>query len=323
MNDLILSRQQGIRSITDGLSEEARKLVEDSNPHNTKRTYARLWEIFQGWCIERGFQHLPANPKTIVEFIYDQATHKDISHKSLNVYIAAIRMIHLESGFDPAPTSSTIVSKAMKAIRKKYPRKPNQRDPVTIDELELMLVYCPSDTLSGLRDAAMLSLGFSCGFRCSEEANLRVEDLTYNADGICIYIPDSKTGEAEIALINIERINAIHHLEKWLNASGIKSGYVFRRIYKGEKKMGGEDEKIGTRTIQQTWKKYAKLAGINLQERSISAHTARVSFVTEADKAGATNTEIKGTTRHKTDAALNIYKRLGNMFKNHAGRRMK
>jgi len=323
MSTLIISSDQKIRSsITDGLSEGAKKLVEDSSPHNTKRTYARLWDIFQSWCIERNSQHLPADPKTIVEFLHDQSANENISHKSLIVYLSAIRMLHLDSGFDPSPTSATLVSKTMKSIERRYPKKPNQRDPVTLDELEVMLVYC-QENLFGLRDAALLSVGFSCGFRCSEEANLKFEDFKYREDGILIYIPDSKTGDDEIALINIERINAINHLQKWLISSEITSGYVFRRIYKGGKKIGKEDEKISTKTIQQVWKKYAKLAGINLEERSISGHTARVSFVTEADKGGATNTEIKGTTRHKTDTSLNTYKRIGNLFKNHAGRKIK
>jgi len=319
MTDLVIPPKTGLIPIDEGLSEKSKEYFHDASAINTQKTYARLWGIFQAWCIANERQHLPASPETIVDFLVAQATEKDISHRSLFVYTAAIGFLHTDMGFDPPPTKSSLVIRSMKGIKKKHNKKSKQKRAITIDELELMIAYCP-DSLIGLRDASILSFHFSCAMRCSEPTLLKVKELEHTSDGVIVYLPNSKTGEAEIPLINISRINAIKHLETWLNASGITSGYVYRPVKKGDK-LGGEEDHLCSRTIQQIWKKYAALAGLNTDD--ISGHSARSGFVTEVRLAGADTRDIKDVSRHTNDRMIDLYTRKKNMFINHAGRKIK
>jgi integrase len=77
--------------------------------------------------------------------------------------------------------------------------------------------------VSGIRDRAVLALGFAGAFRRSELAALRVADLIEEADGLRIVIARSKTdktGEGQEIVIprgaRIRRVEAVHltaHLE--------------------------------------------------------------------------------------------------------------
>jgi hypothetical protein len=91
-----------------------------------------------------------------------------------------------------------------------------------------MLRHVPSDTLTGLRDRALLALGFAGAFHRSELVALRVEDLTECPDGLRVRIRRSKTdqeGEGqEIAIPRGYRPRPVEALQAWLAAAGISSG---------------------------------------------------------------------------------------------------
>ena len=110
----------------------------------------------------------------------------------------------------PSPATAAI-SKALKAARLPSPVKDNalifetlkgikrthgtavvQKAPVLTDDLRLMLRGLPAGLL-GLRDRALLLIGFAGAFGRGELVSLDVEDLTFSAEGLLLLRWRSKT----------------------------------------------------------------------------------------------------------------------------------
>ncbi|WP_433258175.1 hypothetical protein ACQPYK_22665 [Streptosporangium sp. CA-135522] len=56
--------------------------------------------------------------------------------------------------------------------------------PITIDRLRAMISVLPADSTTGLRDRAVLVLGFALMGRRSELVARDIGDLTFTADGV-------------------------------------------------------------------------------------------------------------------------------------------
>jgi site-specific recombinase XerD len=59
-----------------------------------------------------------------------------------------------------------------------------------------MVALAPPNMLRGLRDRALLLLGFSGAFRRAELVALQIEDLTVTPDGLRVLIRRSKDNRA-------------------------------------------------------------------------------------------------------------------------------
>ena len=96
-----------------------------------------------------------------------------------------------------------------------------------------MMAACPA-TLIGIRDRALLALGFAGAFRRSELVALDMADLAEVADGLRVPIRRSKTDQEgagqEIAIPRGHHIRPVETLQAWLAAAGITAGPVFRQV---------------------------------------------------------------------------------------------
>ncbi len=72
---------------------------------------------------------------------------------------------------------------------------PAQKAAVVTAELRVLLAVTLADTLAGLRDRALLLIGFAGGFRRGELVALDVEDVEETDDGLRIGIRRSKTDQ--------------------------------------------------------------------------------------------------------------------------------
>lgn len=98
--------------------------------------------------------------------------------------------------------------------------------------LTALLAACDTDP-PGLRDAALLSLGYDTGLRVAELVRVACEHIAASDDGSgagTLFIPTSKTdqmGEGAYAWISPE---SMRRIGAWLKAAGFQSGAVFRRV---------------------------------------------------------------------------------------------
>jgi len=98
--------------------------------------------------------------------------------------------------------------------------------------LTALLAACDTDP-PGLRDAALLSLGYDTGLRVAELVRVAVEHIMQGEDGSgagTLFIPTSKTdqfGQGAHAWISAD---SMRRIEAWLRVAEIRSGAVFRRV---------------------------------------------------------------------------------------------
>jgi site-specific recombinase XerD len=289
--------------------------AEQEKSEGTRRAYRSDFRIFTVWCLARGLEAMPAAATTVARFLSSQA---DGGKKSSTIgrRAAAIGYAHKLAGFEP-PTGAETVKAVVRGIRRTIGAAPVRKAPATADVVTQMLSHCP-DTLTGLRDRALLSLGFAGAFRRSELVALRVEDLTAAPDGLRVMIRKSKTDQdglgQEIAIPRGCRIEPVKAIEAWLAASGITTGFIFRPILKGGRL---QNEALSGHSAAALVKAYAKRAG--LDPALFAGHSLRSGFLTSSAESGASVLKMVEVSRHKSIDMLTTYVRRSNLFREHAG----
>jgi site-specific recombinase XerD len=110
--------------------------------------------------------------------------------------VAAIRYAHKLAGFD-TPTDAEGVKATMRGICRTFGRAKNKKAPAVAAKMLSMVATAP-DRLSGLRDRALLLLGFAGAFRRSELVALDVADIEETQTGLLVTIRRSKTDQEAV-----------------------------------------------------------------------------------------------------------------------------
>lgn len=281
----------------------------------TRRAYASDWRIFTAWCAARELPPLPASSGTVARFLSSEAT-RGTKASTIGRRAAAIAHAHKLAGHEP-PTNSESCKAVVRGIRRSIGCAPVRKSPATADLVMQMIERCDG-SLIGLRDRALLALGFAGAFRRSELVALEVSDLLATADGYRVTIRRSKTdqeGEGqEIAIPRGCRIEPVKAIEAWLAASGITAGKIFRPIAKGGRV---QDAPLSGHSAAAIVKRYALAAG--LDPATFAGHSLRAGFLTSAAEAGSSVLKMVEVSRHKSIDMLTTYVRRSNLFREHAG----
>ena len=275
----------------------------------TRRVYASDWRHFNAWCLEAGFAPLPASPAAIAAYLAAGARLYALS--TLRRRLAAIGRVHREArlvfdGRDPA------IRNALRGIARAHALPPRQAAALTTPEIRRLVRSCDS-SLAGLRDRALLLIGYAGALRRSELIGVDREHITFHAAAIELLIPRSKgdpEGEGQRISIGRGRVSEtcpVRALEAWLRISATEFGPVFRRV---TRHGTVEPTRLSAEAVRLILLKRAALAGITGTELApITPHGLRAGFVTQAYRAGARDDEIMQHTRHKHLATMRRYLR--------------
>jgi integrase len=181
-----------------------------------------------------------------------------------------------------------------------------------------MAKAAPAGKLKGLRDKALLLLGFGGAFRRSELVALDVADIEETDEGLRVTIRRSKTDQdgvgQTIAVVRGGAQCPVRAVRAWLDAAGITEGPVFRPVRKGG---AVRDRRLSAQTVRIIVRAYAKQVGLDADE--FSAHSLRSGFLTSAARRGASIFKMRDVSRHKSMDVLQSYVRDADMFRDHAG----
>ncbi len=168
-----------------------------------------------------------------------------MSVNTVDLRRAAIRYMHYIAGL-PVPTAEALVSETMAGMHRAAADMgdvPAKKLAATAEVLHRLLAPIEDD-LTGVRDRALLLVGFTGAFRRSELAAIRVEHVEAGERGLRIALPRSK-GERSGRVVNV----AIPHgsadfcpvraLRRWLTTASVTEGAVFRRIWSPPPAAGG------------------------------------------------------------------------------------
>ena len=235
----------------DALADRARDYVEAASSVNTRRAYASDWKQFASWCRRQGVEMFPPDPQVIGLYITACASGKAIGDKKPNSVstierrLSALTWNYAQRG-QPLDRKDRHIATVMAGIRNKHAAPPRQKEAVLPEDLIAMLETLDRGTLRGLRDRAMLLLGFAGGLRRSEVVCLDVhKDDTPDSggwvevfDGGALLTLNAKTGwrEVEVGRGSSDQTCPVHALEQWLHFSKIDFGPVFVRTSRDGKR---------------------------------------------------------------------------------------
>jgi site-specific recombinase XerD len=281
---------------------------------STRKAYESDFRIFKAWCDGKGVSALPASPETVAAFLASDS--KTVKPSTLGRRVAAIRYAHKLAHLD-TPTDSEAVKATLRGIRRTFGVAKVRKAPAVATKMQSMVALAP-DRLSGLRDRALLLLGFAGAFRRSELVALDVADITEAKTGLLVTIRRSKTDqEGEGITIAIARGDIAcpaRALREWLDAAGIETGPIFRAINKAGTMA---TERLTDRSVANIVKAYAGRAGFDAS--TFSGHSLRSGFLTSAAAKGASIFKMMDVSRHKSVDTLRGYVRDAELFKDHAG----
>jgi integrase len=188
---------------------------------------------------------------------------------------------------------------------------------VLAEQARAMADAAPAN-LKGLRDRALLLLGFAGAFRRSELVALDVADLQETDDGFRVLIRRSKTDQeghgVMIAIVRGHHACPVKAVKAWLLAAGITEGPLFRPVANGGRLS---NQRLIDKIVCDLVKAYASRLG--LKEADFGAHSLRAGFLTSAARRGASVFKMRDVSRHKSMDVLQAYVRDADLFKDHAG----
>lgn len=285
----------------------------------TKKAYETDWKHFLSWCISHELEALPATAETICLYLSDMAETAAVS--TIVRRMTSITAIHGAAGH-VSPVKDDRVGRVLKGIKRTIGTAPEQARPISWIELKRLVSKCDS-LMIGLRDAAILSLGWASAARRSELVALNVGDLEISEQGILMTVRRSKTDqEGQGHKIGIPRAKGdfcpVATVERWLRRRQEKpldaDSPVFVKIgIHGRGKWWWEPGgRLAARMVSEVVKRYAAFAGLDAAQ--YSAHSLRRGFATEAGARGIPERIISRHTRHRSIQTLRGYIDAGSIW---------
>jgi len=292
--------------------------IGQSRSVNTLRGYRADWRDFTAWCEARAVESMPAAPGTVCAYLTAVAD-RGLKTGSIQRRISAIAAAHTAAGFE-SPTTTAAVKLTLAGVRRQLGVMQQGKAALLTADVAAMVSRLPGG-LIGVRDRAVLLMGFAGAFRRSELVALDVEDLQFGDDGAKVTIRRSKTDqEGQGQSIGIARGAAlcpVAALEGWLAAGGITAGPVFRSVDRHGKLQPG---RLGDRAVATVVKRYATAAGLDAAK--YSGHSLRAGLVTQAALNDVPERIIQKQTRHKSADMLRRYIREASLFRDNVSARV-
>ncbi len=321
------------------------EILSNSMAENTRLAYAKGWRSFTAYCKTEGIKPLKATPEEVADFLIQSAMQpirqssrywrmgKTLSVSTVQVFMSAINWYYQDAG-ETSPTQHPHVKAVMKGLMRLHGKPPRRVKALREHHVIKMLEVCdavsrdPARRLVGLRDAAILALGFAAALRRAELCALTTGDVEFvrRKQGnvvlfekkMFVHIRKSKTDQAgkghKVAVLDGKHIKPMTRLRLWLKESGITQGYLFQTLKRGNRLRGLP---MHTSDVPRLVKHYGEAIGLN--PRELAGHSLRAGFVTSAAAHGARLDKIMEITRHTNPATVMKYIRDADSFKDHAG----
>ena len=280
----------------------------------TLTAYASEWRSFSAWCAAHGIAPLPATGAALALYVAHIGQRRKPS--GVNVAVAAVAWEHRQARM-VSPHREPSVLDQLEAHRREKGTRPTRKAPLTVDLLRSVLAVLPAG-LDGIRDRALLLLGFAGGFRRSELVALDVADLTFCDDGVSVLLRRSKTdqhGAGQTKAIPFgahQETCPVRAVRALLAEGAIAEGAIFRAL---DRRAHGR--RLSGHAVAAIVKSRAEAAGLVLD---LSGHSLRSGVATSAARAGKDVFEIMATTGHKKTDTVAAYVREASAFERNATR---
>ncbi len=280
----------------------------NSKTFNTSRAYDSDFKDFMKFCQSHNLQFMPTNPKAVT--LYLTYLGKKNKFSTIKRRLSTIKLMHKYKGFH-LDVNHPLIKENVLGIKKKIGTFQKGKKPLLINNLykiiDILNYNLINKKLQFIRDKAILTIGFSGGFRRSELVNIYKSDIEFVAEGMKIRLRNSKTDQLGQGLTK-----AIPYFKKteycpviaakeWLSASNID-----------EKLLFPYSDKLISLIVKKS------IESIGLDASLYSGHSLRSGFATSVANMGADERSIMQMTGHKSTEMVRRYIKDANLFKNNA-----
>ncbi len=299
--------------------DRARVYAEAAKTANTRKAYALDWTAFCTFCEVIGQRAIPASPDTVTAYLIYLAEERRYKLSTIQRHLSSISVAHKTANV-PSPTQTAQVSLVLSGLQKTYGTTQHPKKAAVLEEIQQMMRHIPSNRI-GLRDRALLLMGFGGAFRRSELAGLQREDIELTPDGLRVTLRRSKTdqtGQGRVVGIPYGSHRDTCPVRAWqawaaeMDAHGIMTGFAFRAL----DRHGNIRTRLSDKTVALIVKRYAAAAGFDPAQ--YAGHSLRSGFATTAGRAHVSERLIMKQTGHKSTIMVRKYIQEGTLFEDNA-----
>ena len=277
--------------------------VEKGLADNTITAYRRDLGKFAAFGQQRKLSTQHVQRRDVVDFLA-MLYHRGLDSRSVARHLTTLRNFFrfaLIEGYITEDPSATVESPK---FRRALP------DFLSLEEVDRLLRQPDTNTVSGIRDRAMIELMYSCGLRVSELCGLRVSDIQREEGCVrCI----GKGNKERLVPVGRQALEAV---QRYLRDSRTKllgernSPFLF---------LGQTGNAIDRVAYWQRLRHYGRKAGLR---RSLKPHMLRHSFATHLLDRGADLRSVQIMLGHADISTTQIYthvveERLKRVYKEH------
>ncbi|NTS66501.1 tyrosine-type recombinase/integrase [Sphingomonas sp. HHU CXW] len=206
----------------------------------SKLAIAADLDCWLDWCASERRAPCPADPEDVVRYL--RALEADGKKPAtLSRRVASLATVHRLLGLDREanPVAAPMVRNALRANRRRKGAAQRQAAPLRFGgelgatggfTISAMLAACSTD-VQGMRDAALLSVGYDAGLRVSELTAVAVQDLRPQPDGSgLLHLPRSKTDQEGLGAWAWLSADTMRRVAAWFAEADITEGVLFRRV---------------------------------------------------------------------------------------------
>jgi integrase len=273
---------------------------------NTKKAYLKDFSDFVSFCKS---QQLPIftsdveqSVQSVKAFFYHLADGQYTSHlkpaknetptvsgykrSTIKRKLASVMFFIQSAGLpDPLKHSKNLrnlISNRLKKEDKKIPVK--QPLALTLDILMTINRNMPIASLLDIRNRAIINTGLDTLFRASNLATIKFEHVDLEEQRVFIeYSKTDQDAEGHYAYISGETLN---YIKAWIEASGIRDGFLFRRL---APKLKVQEKPLSTNSLYKIYRELSTYAGNN---KAYSCHSTRIGAVVTLIEKGVDLSEI-------------------------------
>ncbi|MBK5344671.1 tyrosine-type recombinase/integrase [Pseudomonas sp. TH49] len=218
------------------MTSPAERYRQAARRDSTQRRYRQALEHFA----DKWGGLLPASSESVVRYLADHAER--LSSATLRTHLAALAQWHTQHGFAD-PTKQPQVRDVLRGIRAEHPRPIKQAEVLPLQALEASIAGLETqanssdsgERLRAYREQALILLGFWHALRSDDLYRLRIEHIQLRpGQSLEVFLASGKTDHHHqgktVSVPALKRLCPVEAYERWLEASGLQQGPVFRAI---------------------------------------------------------------------------------------------
>jgi integrase/recombinase XerD len=207
------------------------KDLEGAYAPNKLRSHYADARMFVDWCSKKNIEPLPINSRALCSYI--EYLQPNAAYSSIRRLISSMRRLNKLLGFEDQ-TRTEDVYLAIRRLKRSKSLEQKQALGINQDIL-IKMIDAQLDTLTGIRNRALLSLGYDFLARRSELVSIRSADLKFTPDGALKgIIRKSKTDQYGKGRLVFGSERSAKLVRKWLRLKPQEIQPVFCAINLGK-----------------------------------------------------------------------------------------